>query len=107
MSGRDIAELTGKQHKYVKRDFILITEELMFDASKFGRIYTDVWRGRRQSEYLLPKNLCLTSDSECSALLPHKIITRLLKPPGSSGHPTRLAVVLQGNRQFGDQRAIR
>ena len=54
MSSREIAELCDKEHRHVKRDIDVMTEQLEIDASKFGHIYTDS-QNRQQTEYLLHK----------------------------------------------------
>lgn len=59
MSSREIAELTGKQHKHVRRDILEMLKTLELDGSRFGRIYKDA-SNRDQQEYLLNKELTLT-----------------------------------------------
>ncbi|EBC0167624.1 Rha family transcriptional regulator, partial [Salmonella enterica subsp. enterica] len=51
MSSREIAELTGKQHKNVKRDIEKMLSDLQEDALRFEHIYLDV-QNRQQIEYL-------------------------------------------------------
>lgn len=62
MSSREIAEMTGKEHKNVKRDAEVMFEQLNLDALKFERIYFD-GLNRQQTEYALDKDLsiCLVS----------------------------------------------
>ena len=55
MSSREISELTGKQHKNVKRDIEKMLFDLKEDALKFERIYLDV-QNRQQIEYLLDRD---------------------------------------------------
>lgn len=55
MSSREISQLTGKEHKNVKRDIEKMLSELKEDALTFERIYTDTMN-RKQSEYLLDKD---------------------------------------------------
>lgn len=57
MSSREIAELTGKEHKHVKRDIKKMLLDLDLDESKFGRIYLDS-RNRLQEELCLERKLC-------------------------------------------------
>ncbi|WP_330925281.1 phage regulatory protein/antirepressor Ant [Candidatus Sororendozoicomonas aggregata] len=57
MSSREIAALTGKQHKHVKRDIESMFKTLEINPSTFGRIYTDQ-RNREQTEFLLPRREC-------------------------------------------------
>lgn len=73
ISSRDIASLTSKEHKHVKRDIEVALNE---DATKFGRIYKDSMN-RDQIEYVLPKNIALGIVSGYSFELRMKIINRL------------------------------
>jgi phage antirepressor YoqD-like protein len=54
MSSREIADLTGKQHKNVKRDIALMLADLQKDALSFERTYLD-GQNRNQTEYLLDR----------------------------------------------------
>lgn len=54
MSSREIAELTGKQHKNVKRDIASMLADLKKDALSFERTYLDR-QNRNQTEYLLDR----------------------------------------------------
>lgn len=54
MSSREIAELTGKQHKNVKRDIASMLAGLKKDALSFERTYQD-GQNRNQTEYLLDR----------------------------------------------------
>ena len=54
MSSREIAELTGKQHKNVKRDVASMLADLKKDALSFERTYLD-GQNRNQTEYLLDR----------------------------------------------------
>lgn len=54
MSSREIAELTGKQHKNVKRDIASMLGDLEKDALSFERTYLD-GQNRNQTEYLLDR----------------------------------------------------
>lgn len=55
MSSREIAELTGKQHKNVKRDIEVMLNDLQEDALRFEHIYMDSMN-RPQTEYLLDRD---------------------------------------------------
>ena len=68
MSSREIAELTDKEHKNVKRDIEKMLTDLCEDALKFERIYIDSMN-RDQTEYHLDRDLtdCLLTGYSTSA----------------------------------------
>jgi len=76
MSSREIAALTGKQHKNVKRDIEVMLEELQEDALKFEHIYLDSMN-RKQSEYLLDREHVECLLTGYNAKLRMKVIRRL------------------------------
>lgn len=76
MSSREIAELTGKEHYNVKRDCNVMFSELGLDALKFEGIYFDA-QNRKQTEYLLTKELVETLITGYSIKLRHAVIQRL------------------------------
>lgn len=76
MSSREIAELTGKQHRNVVRDIRAMLDELERDVLTFGRIYLD-GMNRQQTEYLLDRELTETLITGYSIKLRHKVILRL------------------------------
>lgn len=76
MSSREISDLTGKQHGHVKRDVEAMLAELEMDVSSFGRIYLD-GRNRRQTEYVLDRELTETLVTGYSIKLRHRVIRRL------------------------------
>lgn len=78
MSSREIAELTGKEHKHVRRDIEKMLADLQEDGSNFGRIYHDAY-GREQNEYALPKNLTMNLITGYRADLRLKVIDRLME----------------------------
>ncbi len=57
MSSREIAELTGKNHKEVTRDIENILSQAEIDARRFAHTYKDS-QNRTQREYQLPKREC-------------------------------------------------
>ncbi|KJZ82502.1 Anti-repressor protein [Candidatus Liberibacter solanacearum] len=75
MSSREIAKLTGKEHKHVLRDIENILKDAEIDQSKFGHIYLDKYK-REQREYRLPyrEALLVTSGYDTKQRL--KIIDR-------------------------------
>jgi phage regulator Rha-like protein len=76
MSTREIAELTGKAHKNVKRDAEHVLKELGRDALSFEHTYLDSMN-RRQTEYRLDRELTETLVTGYSIPLRHKVIKRL------------------------------
>ena len=75
MSSREIAELTGKQHKHVRRDIEAMLETLELDGSKLGHIYKDA-SNRDQKEYLLNKELTLTLVTGYDVARRYKLVQR-------------------------------
>ncbi len=75
MSTRVIADLTGKAHTNVLRDFREVCEALEIDQLSFESMYQDAY-GREQIQYLLPKDLTTTLVSGYSIPMRHKIVQR-------------------------------
>lgn len=75
MSSREIAKLTGKRHTDVKRDILVMGEQLEIDVSKFASIYTDS-QNREQREFSLDQETTLCLVSGYSAKLRMAIIKR-------------------------------
>lgn len=76
MSSREIAELTIKEHKNVKRDIEKMLKELDEDALKFEHIYLDSMN-REQIELRLDRDLTETLLLGYSAPLRRKVLARL------------------------------
>ncbi len=57
MTSREIAELTGKNHKDVTRDIENVLAQAEIDARSFAHTYQDS-QNRTQREYRLPKREC-------------------------------------------------
>lgn len=76
MSSREIAELTDKEHKNVKRDIEKTLSELGEDKLKFERIYFDSMN-RPQTEYFLNREMTEVLLMGYSAPLRLKVIRRL------------------------------
>lgn len=76
MSSREIAELTVKEHKNVKRDCEVMFAELELDALSFEHIYSDSMN-RKQTEYLLTYELVQTLITGYNIKLRHAVIQRL------------------------------
>ncbi|RML75935.1 Roi protein [Pseudomonas savastanoi pv. savastanoi] len=75
MSSREIAELTGKQHKNVKRDVAAMLAELKIGALNFEHTYLD-GQNRKQTEYLLDREHTDCLLTGYSAELRMKVILR-------------------------------
>ena len=78
MSSREISELTGKQHKNVKRDIEKMITGLELDALNFEHIYFDD-NNRQQIEYKLNQELTITLISGYSVKLRHAIVKRWIE----------------------------
>ncbi|MBZ8138835.1 hypothetical protein CLD22_02835 [Rubrivivax gelatinosus] len=76
MSSREIAELTGKEHRNVCRDIRSMLEQLGEDVLSFEHMSSDAY-GRPLKVFCLPKDLTLTLVSGYSVPLRHRIVTRL------------------------------
>jgi len=76
MSSREIAALTGKEHKNVRRDIENMLVELLKDRLSFEHIFIDSY-GREQAEFRLDRKLTLTLVSGYSTKLRNNIIERL------------------------------
>jgi len=85
MTSREIAELTGKEHKNVKRDIENMLADLKEDALTFERIYLDSMN-RQQNEYVLDREHTECLVTGYNAMLRMKIIKRLHELEGNQ-HP--------------------
>ena len=75
MSTREIAELTGKQHAHVMRDFNDVCEALEIGASSFGASYLSE-QNKLLPMFNLPKDLTTTLVSGYSIPMRHAIVKR-------------------------------
>lgn len=89
MSSREIAELTGKEHRNVKRDIEKMLKELDEDALKFEHIYFDSMN-REQTEFRLDRELTETLLLGYSAPLRRKVLSRLRELEGIVANPVAL-----------------
>lgn len=75
MTSREIAELTGKEHKNVTRDCLVMFRELEIDKLKYERIYIDSMN-RQRIEYILDWELTFTLITGYSIKLRNAVIKR-------------------------------
>lgn len=75
MSSREIAELTGKQHKDVLYDTRKMLDELGMTSADFSANLPDSY-GRPQAVFNLPKDLTITLISGYNVTMRHRIVTR-------------------------------
>ena len=80
MSSREIAELTGKNHRDVMRDIRVMLREVDREGlRKFAHAYVHPQNGQKYTEYLLPKNLTLNLVTGYRSDMRLKIIDRWLE----------------------------
>lgn len=75
MSSREIAKLTGKQHKHILEDCRKMFEALDIQSADFSADYQDD-RGRTYQEFWLDQDLTLTLMTGYSIPLRHKVAKR-------------------------------
>lgn len=75
MSSREIAELTGKEHRNVMRDIRTMLGELGEDALSFEQMFNDTY-GRPQPMFLIPKVLTITLVSGYNVQMRYAIVKR-------------------------------
>ncbi|WP_047711329.1 Rha family transcriptional regulator [Pseudomonas lactis] len=92
MSTREIAELTGKAHFHVKRDFLALLKELGEDASSFGCIYLDPLN-REQTEYLLDREHTDCLLTGYSAAMRMTVIRRWHELEAQVAQPQQLSTI--------------
>lgn len=77
MSSREIAKLTGKEHKHVKRDCEVMFDELGLDPEGYAQNWTHPQNGQNYTEYLLTRELVQTLITGYNIKLRHAVIQRL------------------------------
>lgn len=103
MSSREIAKLTGKQHKDVLHDCRKMFESLNLQSADFSADYLD-GRGRTYQEYWLDQDLTMTLMMGYSIPLRHKVATRWRQLESGDALPTKSASHLP---EFRRARAIK
>lgn len=106
MTSREIAELTGKEHKNVTADIRRMLDDLGEDALKFQRIYHDTMN-RQRTEYHLDREHTECLITGYSAILRMKVIKRLheleesqpAKIPQTFAEALRLAAEMEEEKE--------
>jgi Rha family phage regulatory protein len=75
MTSREVAELTGKDHRNVMRDIREMLEQLEMGVLNFEHTYLHTQNGRSFPIFKLPKDLTITLVSGYSVPMRHKIVT--------------------------------
>ena len=79
MTSREIAELTGKLHKHVKRDAEEMFKQLGLSDEGYAHSWTHPQNRQSYTEYVLPKDLTLTLVSGYNAKLRYAITKRWME----------------------------
>lgn len=82
MSSREIAELTGKQHKDVIRDVRVMRDALVKDGADLRHLHENKDGRGYTSEFLLDRDLTETLLTGYSIPLRHRVVTRLRELEG-------------------------
>ncbi|WP_081109651.1 phage antirepressor KilAC domain-containing protein [Gluconobacter oxydans] len=105
MSSREIAELTGKDHRNVTRDIEKMLTDIGEGVLKFEQTYTNSQNGQSYREFRLPKDLTITLVAGYRSDLRLKIVRRWMEleaaPAPASKVPTsfREALLLAADQQ--------
>lgn len=94
MSSREIAELTGKDHKNVLADVRAMLAELGISSAEFSAQYKDS-TGRLLPMFVIPKDLTVTLVSGYSVVMRHRIVTRWQELESQSVQSSPTAVIPQ------------
>lgn len=88
MTSKQIAELTGKDHRKVNRDIKILIDQGAIDVAKIGQIFLEDSYGRNQPAYQLTKRDTLVLTSGYSAQQRAAIIDRWLELESTPKLPT-------------------
>lgn len=98
MSSREIATLTGKQHKNVMADCRAMFEALNLQSAEFSADYQD-GKGRTYQEFWLDQDLTLTLMTGYSIPLRHKVAKRWRQLESGEALPQKSASYLPEYRR--------
>ena len=90
MTSREIAELTGKEHKNVLADIRVMLDDLGLTSADFSADLPDGY-GRMQPGFNLPKRECLILVSGYSVAMRARIIDRWQELEASTQKPAELS----------------
>jgi len=79
MSSREIAELTGKEHRHVRRDIEKMLADLNLDKKGYAQTWTHPQNGQEYEEFFLPKDLTITLVAGYRSDLRLKIVRRWME----------------------------
>ncbi|GEM17901.1 Rha family transcriptional regulator [Gluconobacter oxydans] len=110
MSSREIAEVTGKDHRNVTRDIEKMLNDVGEGVLKFEQTYTNAQNGQSYREFLLPKDLTITLVAGYRSDLRLKIVRRWMELE-AGGSPVAVSSAPQPKlagvgRTFADMRRI-
>lgn len=99
MSSREIAELTGKEHKHVLRDIRVMLDQLSLKEEGYAQNWTDPQNGQKYPMLTLPKDLTITLVSGYSVVMRHRIVTRWQELEQQAARPMTQLEVIAANAQ--------
>jgi phage antirepressor YoqD-like protein len=94
MSSREIAELTGKEHKHVLRDARKMLEDLGLSEEGYAQSWTDPQNSQTYAGLALPKELTITLVAGYSTVMRHRIVRRWQELEAAAAQPADPMVVL-------------
>ena len=110
MSSREIAELTGKEHKHVMRDVRTLIDELSMSPNLDSCVKSTTYKGkdgRQYDQYELDKDTCLTLLLGYDAVARMKVVKRwreleefVAQPALNPDNLSRLQLIQAGFPQY-------